>query len=320
MTGGKLQLIGDPTAFPKAVGKACQTVNLARIFSVRIDTSRPGAAVTDHNDIETSPSLPDALVKRDPIVRAVTVPEIVDSLAKGLRDFQSAPIYGLVFGALYAAGGNIVVLCAFALGVGYLAYPLAAGFALIGPFIAVGLYEVSRRRESGEPLSWDVVFSTIWAQGRRELGWMAFVTLFIFIIWMYQVRLLIALMLGLKSFSSLQEFLTVVTTTPEGWTFLIIGHVTGAVLSLVLYTLTVVSFPLLLDRDVDFVTAMITSVRAVVASPGPMIGWAAAVVILMIVACLPAFLGLLVVLPVLGHATWHLYRRIVVPEPDPAQI
>jgi uncharacterized membrane protein len=274
--------------------------------------------MTDDDDIETSPPLPETLIKRDPVVRAVTVPEIVDSLAKGLRDFQSAPLYGLVLGAVYAVGGNIIVLCAFALGVSYLAYPLAAGFALIGPFIAVGLYEVSRRRENGEPLSWGVVLSTIWAQGRRELGWMAFVTVFIFVVWMYQVRLLIALMLGLKSFTSLQEFLTLVTTTPEGWIFLIIGHVTGAVLSLVLYSLTVVSFPLLLDRDVDCVTAMITSVRAVVASPGPMIGWAVVVVVLMVVACLPAFLGLLVVLPVLGHATWHLYRRIVVPEPDPA--
>lgn len=274
--------------------------------------------MTDDNNFETAPSLPDTVIKRDPVVRPVTVSEIVDSLAKGLRDFQNAPLYGLVFGAIYAVGGNLIVLSAFALGVGYLAYPLAAGFALIGPFVAVGLYEVSRLRERGEPLSWNAVLSTIWAQGTRELGWMAFVTLFIFIIWMYQVRLLIALMLGLKSFGSLQEFLSVVTTTPEGWIFLIIGHVTGAVLSLVLYTLTVVSFPLLLDRDVDFVTAMITSVRAVVASPGPMIGWAVVVVILMVVACLPAFLGLLVVLPVLGHATWHLYRRIVVPEKDPA--
>lgn len=276
--------------------------------------------MTDHNNIEMSPSLSDTTIKRDPIVRAVTVPEIVDLLARGLRDFQNAPLYGLVFGAIYAVGGNIIVLCAFALGVGYLAYPLAAGFALIGPFIAVGLYEVSRLRERGEPLSWSTILSTVWAQRGRELGWMAFVTLFIFIVWMYQVRLLIALMLGLRSFSSLHDFLTAVTTTPEGWMFLLIGHAAGAVLSLVLYTLTVVSFPLLLDRDVDFVTAMITSVRAVVASPGPMIGWAAVVVILMLVACLPAFLGLLVVLPVLGHATWHLYRRIVVPEQDPAAL
>jgi uncharacterized membrane protein len=261
----------------------------------------------DHAD--TSPYLP---VRRpDPVVRAVTVSEIIEALADGLRDFQSAPIYGLTFGALYAAGGILIVLSVSALGASYLAYPLAAGFALIGPFVAVGLYEVSRRRETGQPLSWTAVSGTIVTQGWRELGWMAFVTVFVFVIWMYLIQLLIALLLGLKSFVSLRDFLLAVTTTPEGWIFLIVGHLLGAALSLVLFSLTVVSFPLLLDRDVDFVTAMITSVRAVVASPGPMIGWAAVVVILMIVACLPAFLGLLVVLPVLGHATWHLYRRIV---------
>ena len=178
----------------------------------------------------------------------------------------------------------------------------------------VRLPMLKRRRETGQPLSWTAVIGTIVTQGWRELGWMAFVTVFVFIIWMYLIQLLIALLLGLKSFVSLRDFLLAVTTTPEGWIFLIVGHLMGAPLSLVLFSLTVVSFPLLLDRDVDFVTAMITSVRAVVASPGPMIGWAAVVVILMIVACLPAFLGLLVVLPVLGHATWHLYRRIVPPE------
>ena len=108
---------------------------------------------------------------------------------------------------------------------------------------------------------------------------MAFVTLFVFMIWMYQVRLLIALLLGLNaSFSSLQEFITVVLTTNEGLLFLAIGNAVGAALSLILFSLTVVSFPLLLDRDVDFVTAMITSVRAVVTSPLPMIGWAALIV------------------------------------------
>ena len=269
--------------------------------------------MSGENHADSSSQLPVAARKPDPVVRAVTVGEIVEALAEGLRDFQSAPVYGLVFGALYALGGILIVLCASAFGASYLAYPLAAG----------SLHTIrrrqrvrsgrSRRRETGQPLSWSAVIGAIVAQGRRELGWMAFVTVFIFVVWMYQVRLLIALMLGLKSFSSLRDFLLVVTTTPEGWIFLIVGHLMGAVLSLVLFSLTVVSFPLLLDRDIDFVTAMITSVRAVVASPGPMIGWAAVVVILMIVACLPAFLGLLVVLPVLGHATWHLYRRIVLP-------
>jgi len=264
---------------------------------------------TRNDDQPTAP-----YVRRpDPVVRAATVADITEALAQGLRDFQAAPLYGLTFGAFYAAGGIAIVLCAAALGMSYLSYPLAAGFALIGPFVAVGLYEVSRRRELKAPLSWRAVCGAIMAQGRRELGWMAFVTLFVFIIWMYQVRLLLALFLGFRSFTSLNEFITVVTTTPDGLMFLVIGNMIGAALALLLFSLTVVSFPLLLERDVDFITAMITSVRAVTTSPLPMIGWAAVIATLLIVASLPMFLGLVVVLPVLGHATWHLYRRIVAP-------
>lgn len=251
----------------------------------------------------------------DPLVRKVTVGDIVESLASGLRDFQAAPIYGLVFGGLYAIGGIAVVACAVGIGWSYLAYPLAAGFALIGPFAAVGLYEVSRLRAAGRPLSWDAIVRAVIAQGGRELGWMAFVTLFIFIVWMYQARLLVAIFLGLHATESLRDFIVVVTTTPEGIIFLLAGNAVGAALSLVLFSLTVVSFPLLLDRDVDFVTAMITSVRAVTLSPVPLLSWAIIIVIELIVASLPFFLGFLVVLPILGHATWHLYTRIVVPAP-----
>jgi uncharacterized membrane protein len=252
--------------------------------------------------------------RSDPVVRRIAVADVTESLVQGLRDFQAAPLYGLAFGALYAAGGLLIVLSVTWLGMSYLAYPLGAGFALIGPFVAIGLYEVSRRRETGLPLSPKDVWSAM--KGHSEIAWMAFVTLFVFIMWMYQVRFLMALFLGLNaSFSSLQQFITVVLTTNEGLLFLLIGNVIGAALSLILFSLTVVSFPLLLDREVDFVTAMITSVRAVATSPVPMIGWAAIVVVLLIVSALPFFLGLLVTLPVLGHATWHLYRRVVAPAP-----
>lgn len=252
--------------------------------------------------------------KVDPDVRPVATTDIAEALVEGLRDFQALPVYGLAFGVLYAAGGIAILMCLTAFGMIYLAYPLAAGFALIGPFVAIGLYDISRRREQGQPVSFGAIWSTV--RSRSEIGWMAFVTLFIFVVWMYQVRLLIALMLGLNaSFSSFQEFMTAVLTTTAGLTFLIIGNAVGALLSLILFSLTVVSFPLLLDREVDFVTAMVTSVRAVVTSPLPMIGWAAVIVILLIVSALPYFLGLVVTLPVLGHATWHLYRRLVAPLP-----
>ncbi len=248
----------------------------------------------------------------DPIVRRISIADVAEALGQGLRDFQAVPFYGLIFGTLYAVGGILIVLSVTALGMGYLAYPLAAGLALLGPFVAIVLYEVSRRRETGQPLSLQDIWHTM--KSRNEIGWMAFVTLFIFIFWMYQVRLLVALFLGLNaSFPSLHQFIVQVLSTNEGLLFLMIGNIVGGILSLVLFSLTVVSFPLLLERDVDFVTAMITSVRAVATSPVPMIGWAAVIVVLLILSALPFFLGLVLTLPVLGHATWHLYRRIVAP-------
>ncbi|MEJ2434007.1 MAG: DUF2189 domain-containing protein [Pseudolabrys sp.] len=251
--------------------------------------------------------------KTDPVERRITAGDVLEALGQGLRDFQALPLWGLTVGAVYAGGGILIVLSITALGMSYLAYPLAAGFALIGPFAAVVLYEVSRCRERGEGApSPRAIIAAV--RARSEIGWMAFVSVFIFIMWMYQARFLMALFFGLHaSFTTLREFIAVVLSTNEGLAFLLIGNAEGAVLSLILFSVTVVSFPLLLDREVDFVTAMITSVRAVATSPGPMIGWAAVVVILLIASALPFFLGLLVTLPVLGHTTWHLYRRIVAP-------
>ena len=250
-----------------------------------------------------------------PKVNKITVNDVIDAFAAGLADFRRAPVYGLAIGAFFALGGLFVVLSAAALNMSYLSYPAAAGFVLIGPFAAVGLYEVSRRLQNGEELSWSRIFGTMWAQKGRELSWMAFVVLFIQIMWMYQVRLLLALFLGFRSFASFDEFLTQVISTPEGLMFLAVGHVVGAILSLILFSLTVVSFPLLMEEDRDFITAMITSVRAVFTSPVPMIGWAFVVTAVLIVSMAPAFLGLVVSLPILGHTTWHLYKKCVeIPE------
>ena len=252
-------------------------------------------------------------LRRQPKVRSIDGHDIAEAFARGLADFRAAPTFGLFFGGFYAIGGLFLVWLTFWTGLGYLTYPFAAGFALLGPFVAVGCYEVSRRREAGMPLAWGEVLGVVFDQSRRELGWMAFVTLFIFIIWMYQVRVLLVLCLGFKNFVTINEFVQVVTTTPEGLLFLALGHVDGAILSVVAFTLTVVSFPLLLDRDVDFITAMITSVKAVVTNPKTMIAWAAIVTALTLLAIVAGFLGLFVVLPVLGHTTWHLYRRVVEP-------
>lgn len=248
-----------------------------------------------------------------PSVRAVTFAEVKGALVAGLSDFARAPAFGLAFGGLYALGGLLILACVFTLDLGYLAYPLFAGSVLVGPFVAAGLYDVSRELEAGRQPTWAGVFSTIFAQRKRELAWMAFVTIFAFIIWMYQVRLLLALFLGFASFASMQDFLRVLFTTSDGLGFLAVGHVVGAALALGLFSITVISFPLLMDRDLDVVTAMITSVQAVLTSPGPMLAWGVTVVALIFIGSAPAFLGLIFVLPVLGHATWHLYRRAVAP-------
>jgi uncharacterized membrane protein len=248
-----------------------------------------------------------------PVVRNIAIADLRDCLATGIADFRRAPLYGLFFGAVYAFAGLLIVASVFQFGMPYLAYPLAIGFSLIGPFIAVGLYEVSRRLEAGRPLDWPGILRVIYDQRRRELSWMGFVVLFVLWIWLYQVRLLIALFLGSRATIDLGRFLHVVVSTPEGLTFLAIGHLVGAFLALVLFSVTVIACPLLLDRNVDFVTAIVTSVKTVATSPLPMILWGLMVVVLILVASLPAFLGLLVVLPVLGHATWHLYRRAIAP-------
>lgn len=267
--------------------------------------------MTDNTQETVASTAP--VFRKEPVVRQITTNDVIDALGAGLRDFKTAPQYGLAIGLFFALGGLFVILTAAALNMSYLSYPMAAGFALIGPFAAVGLYEVSRRLANNEPLSWSAILGTMWEHKGREISWMAFVVLFVLIMWMYQVRLLLALFLGLRSFASFNEFVMQVISTPEGLIFLAVGHVVGAILSLILFSLTVTSFPLLLEDDRDFITAMITSVRTVAKSPVPMIGWAFVVTVTLIASIAPAFIGLIVTLPILGHTTWHLYKKCVAP-------
>lgn len=255
-----------------------------------------------------------------PVVNQLDVEDIKQAVRLGLKDFYRQPLYGLFFGVFFAIGGNVVVLMSFIFNQSHLSYPLAVGFWLIGPFIAVGLYEVSRRLEQGEPLSWRAVLGVMWDQHRRELAWMAFVVMFILLMWMFEVRLLLALFLGFSGFATFGDFLRVLFTTPEGLLFLFVGNIVGALISLILFSLTVVSFPLLLDKDYDFITAMITSVKVVLASPVVMVGWGLTITLVLLASMAPAFIGLVFTLPVLGHTTWHLYRKAVSFEDKPVDL
>jgi uncharacterized membrane protein len=244
-----------------------------------------------------------------PRVEAVSTGELPSILGAGLRDLSLAPRYGLGLGLFYAAGGWTILLLLRLFDLPYLAYPMAMGFALIAPFVVTGLYDVSRRLETGAELSWSNVLGAIWDTRLRDLRWMALVTAFALVIWLDIAALLFFGFLGMRALDA--ELLRELFTTPGGLAFLIIGHTTGALIAFAVFSISVVSFPMLYDRDIDFVTAMLTSVRVVAANPVSMMVWCAIIAILLLVSIASLFIGLIVVLPVLGHASWHLYRRAV---------
>lgn len=248
-----------------------------------------------------------------PEVNRLTADDIAASLKAGFADFLARPVMSGFFGLFYAVFGILFVWCLVWLGAVWMVIPAAIGFPLVAPFAAAGLYEMSRRLARGEAFGWRDILGVMTAQRNREMGWMAFVTLFIFWVWFYQFRTVLVIVLQDASFSSLDGFLNTVFFTPEGWIFLAIGTCVGGFLSAALFTVTVVAMPMLLDREVDFITAMLTSVRVVRENPAVMLGWAAIITVTMAVSLVPAFLGLVFTLPILGHTTWHLYLRAVAP-------
>ncbi|WP_424941651.1 DUF2189 domain-containing protein [Aliiroseovarius sp. S253] len=246
-------------------------------------------------------------------VNGVSAADVTASLKAGFSDFLTRPIMSSFFGLFYAVFGILFVWCLVWLGKIWMIIPAMVGFPLVAPFAAAGLYEMSRRLQNGESFSWSDILTVMAQQSKREMGWMAFVTLFVFWVWMYQIRLWLAIILQDVSFSSFDGFLNAVLFTPEGWTFLAIGTCSGAVLSAVLFSVTVVAMPMLLEREIDFVTAMLTSVRVVTENPLVMLTWAAIISVTMLISLAPAFLGLIFALPILGHTTWHLYQKAVPP-------
>ena len=243
-------------------------------------------------------------------IREISISDLRDCIALGVKDFRSAPMYGMFFGAIYAAGGLTMTWVAFALGDYYLAYPAIMGFALFAPFASAGTYEISRRLERGEPLSWNAVLGSVWARSGMEFGWLALVSLFTLIIWLDLAVFVFLAFFG-AHVPSLPDLVATVFTTPYGMAFLIVGNVVGAVIAFIVFSFTAVAPPLLADRNVDFVTALTTSVRAVRANPRTMIAWALVIGMDLALAFVTLFVGLIVILPILGHTTWHLYRKLI---------
>lgn len=246
-----------------------------------------------------------------PEVRILELGDLRAALSAGWRDFRTAPQFGLFFAAVYVAGGWLILYALTATGQVWWTLPAAAGFPILGPFIACGLYEVSRRLETGEPLSWGAILGVIARQKDRQIPSIAAVVVVFFLFWNFLAHMIFALFLGLQAMTNISTSFEVFLTM-NGLLMLTVGTLIGAIFAGVLFALTVVSLPLLLEREVDFVTAMITSVSVVLTNPLVMLVWGVLIATLLFAGIAAGFLGLFIVLPVLGHATWHLYRRALV--------
>ncbi|MEM8538514.1 MAG: DUF2189 domain-containing protein, partial [Pseudomonadota bacterium] len=245
-----------------------------------------------------------------PDVRQISRADVTSALRAGLADFQKAPMLSLAFGAVFSVAGIGLALLLLQFGVGYWLLPLAAGFPLIGPFAAVGLYEISRRLEAGEPLHLRPILAAGFRSPHGQLPLFAVLAILFLFAWLVLARVIFAVSFGTTSMTNVMTSLEVFLT-PSGLIMLAVGSVVGAALASLLFAISVVGVPLLVDRDVDVVTAIITSVRATLENQGVMLFWGLCVAVATIVAMLPLFLGMILVFPVLGHTSWHLYRALI---------
>jgi len=248
-----------------------------------------------------------------PVVRKITPDDLKDALRKGLDDFWAMPTHILFLGLIYPVVGLIIGRAAFGYDVVPLLYPLAAGFALLGPIGGIGLYELSRRREAGMDTSWKHGLDVFHSPSLPGIAAVGLLLLVLFGLWIGVAEALYVTAFGYGEPPSLSAFFNDMFGTPQGHWLIVVGNAAGFLFALLALMISVVSFPLLLDRNVGPAVAILTSVRAVIENPVTMALWGLIVAALLAVGFATFFIGLAIVVPVLGHATWHLYRRVVAP-------
>src|SRR5277367_2805485 len=252
-----------------------------------------------------------------PVIRRIEVDAIRDALAEGLNDFLAMPTHVAFLAVVYPLCGLVLAYATSAQNALQLLFPLASGFALVGPFVAVGLYEMSRRRELGLEISWKYAFNVLRSPSFPSIAALGALLLTIFAAWIIASQLLYTALYGPTPPVFFVDFLQQVASTERGWLLVSAGCFIGFCFAAATLAVSVVSFPLLLDRDAGAPTAVATSIKTVLKNPVPMALWGLIVAAALSIGSLPFFIGLTLVVPVLAHATWHLYRKVIVR--DPAQ-
>ena len=245
-------------------------------------------------------------------IRHIGRAELVESLRQGLADFNASPTFAIFLCVIYPVVGLLLARATFSYGLIPLLFPAIAGFALLGPFAAIGLYEISRLHEDGQPVTWRKAFGVIHAKSFVAILALGAILVGIFSVWMVAADAIYVAFFGDDVPQSLTTLVQQILTTRAGWEMMILGNVVGALFAITAFAISVVSFPLLIDRNTDAATAVATSLRAVTANPVAMVQWGLIVAVALVLGSIPLLVGLAVVMPVLGHATWHLYRKMVV--------
>ncbi|TPI43765.1 DUF2189 domain-containing protein [Mesorhizobium sp. B3-1-6] len=249
-----------------------------------------------------------------PTVRHISTSDLWDALKLGAEDFWAKPSHYVFLCLIYPIVGLILTRWSSGSNAIQLVYPLMSGFALIGPFAAIGLYEISRRRELGMSSRWHHALDVRHSPALPSIAVIGILLFALFLLWLFAAQSLYTGLFGAEPPASVGAFVRDVLMTGKGWTLILVGNAVGFVFAVVVLATTVIAFPLLLDRDVGAVSAIETSARAVMANPLTMALWGLTVAVLLVVGSIPLFAGLAVVMPILGHATWHLYRKVVEPE------
>ncbi len=247
-----------------------------------------------------------------PEIRRIGLNDLADALRRGLDDFMEKPSHVVFLCLIYPIAGVILATWTSGNNALPLLFPLMSGFALLGPFAAIGLYEISRRRELGMNTSWRHAFDVRHSPAMPAIAAIGILLFALFIAWLFAAKVIYEWQFGSNVPLDVRTFLSEMLGTSQGWTVIILGNLAGLLFAVVVLCTTVIAFPLLLDRDVGAYEAIRTSARAVAMNPVPMLAWGLIVALALAIGSIPLFAGLAVVVPVLGHATWHLYRKLVV--------